>query len=93
MSIGRKEGVTFEDSGETVVILDESGSELTSLNPVGSVIWHAFDGQRDVRQLAADLVGRFDGVSEEQLAVDIEAFVAELAEADLVDVGRPEADA
>lgn len=93
MGIGRKEGVTFEDSGDTVVILDEAGSELTSLNPVGSVIWHALDGRRDVTQLAADLVHHFDGVTEGQLAADIEAFVGELAAADLVDLDRPEADA
>ncbi len=93
MGIGRKPGVTFEDSGDMVVILDESGSELTSLNAVGSVVWHEFDGQRDVEQLAADLSDRFEGISQEELASDIGLFVDELAEAELIDVDRPEADA
>ncbi len=93
MGIGRKSGVTYENSGDIVVILDEAGSELTSLNAVGSIVWHELDGHRNVEQLAADLLNRFEGVTAEELAVDIELFVGELAEADLVDIDRPEADA
>lgn len=86
MGVRRRNGVTYESSGDTVLILDMDGTELTSLNPVGSLIWKEFDGQRGVAELARDLVDRFEGVDETVLAADIEEFVASLVEADLLEV-------
>ncbi|MEZ5166955.1 MAG: PqqD family protein [Acidimicrobiales bacterium] len=48
--------MTYEPSGDKVVILDRDGTVLTTLNPVGAVIWQASDGRRDVATLARDLV-------------------------------------
>lgn len=86
MGIRRRAGVSYEPSGDTVVILDADGTVLTTLNPVGALIWHHLDGERDVAALARDLVGEFEGVDEETLAADIETFVGELAASSLVDV-------
>ncbi len=84
MGIRRAEGVTFEPSGDSVVILDADGSVITTLNAVGTVIWHELDGERDVAALARDLSERFEGVSESELEADIAEFVASLADAALV---------
>ncbi len=86
MAIRRRPGVTYEPSGDTVVILDADGTAMTTLNAVGAVIWKSFDGERDVAALAKDLVGEFDGATIEQLEADINEFVATLVESDLVDV-------
>lgn len=83
--VRRKEGVTYERSGDTVLILDADGTVLTSLNSVGSVIWDELDGQRCTADLARDLVDRFDGVDEGTLMADIDAFVESLLAADLVE--------
>lgn len=86
MGIRRRAGVSFEPSGDSVIILDADGTVLTTLNPVGAVIWKALDGERDVAALAKDLVADFEGVDEATLADDIEAFVATLVDSSLVDV-------
>lgn len=84
MGIRRSPGVSFEPSGDRVVILDADGTVMTTLNPVGTVIWKALDG-RDAATLAEDLVADFDGVDAATLRADIEEFVAELAAANLVE--------
>ncbi|MDW3217474.1 MAG: PqqD family protein [Acidimicrobiales bacterium] len=86
MGIRRRAGVSYEPSGESVVILDAEGTVLTTLNAVGAVVWKELDGERDARALARDLVGDFDGVDEDELAGDIETFIESLAESSLVDV-------
>jgi len=84
MGIRRCEGVTFEPSGDRVVILDPDGTVMTTLNPVGSKIWAELDGRRTITELAADLAPRFDGVDEATLATDIADFVESLRESGLV---------
>ncbi|GJM39260.1 MAG: hypothetical protein DHS20C19_26270 [Acidimicrobiales bacterium] len=86
MGIRRRAGVSYEPSGESVVILDADGTVLTTLNAVGAVVWKELDGERDARALARDLVVGFDGVDEDELTGDIEAFIGSLVESSLVDV-------
>ncbi len=86
MGIRRREGVTFEASGDRVVILDADATVMTTLNPVASVIWRALDGVRGVQELARDLIHEFEGVGEAELAADIAEFVDSLIAAELVDV-------
>jgi len=84
MGIRRREGVTFEPSGDRVVILDPDGTVMTTLNPIGSKIWTELDGRRTIAELAADLAPEFDGVDEATLAADIADFVETLRESGLV---------
>ena len=86
MGIRRRAGVSYEPSGDAVVILDADGTVLTTLNAVGAMVWKHLDGERDAAALARDLVGEFDGVDEATLVADIEAFIASLVESSLVDV-------
>lgn len=87
MAMKRRDGVHYEASGDGLVILDADGTRLITLNPVGSVIWHALDGRRDAGALAADLVDEFVGVSVEELTTDIEVFIESLVAAALVEDG------
>jgi hypothetical protein len=86
MAVRRRDGVSYEPSGDTVVILDVDGTVMTTLNPIGAVIWKALDGERDAAALAADLSSEFEGVAAEELEGDIDRFIASLAESNLVDL-------
>jgi hypothetical protein len=85
MATRRRDGVTYEPSGDTVVILDADGTVMTTLNPVGAVIWKALDGNRGAAQLARDLRDQFEGVDEKTLTADITEFIASLAQSGLVE--------
>jgi hypothetical protein len=75
----RADHVIWEITGTRAVLLDADGSELITLNPVGTVVWDAIDGRPP--DAIADLIHpRFEGVTREQLATDVRAFLAELEE-------------
>jgi len=80
----RADDVIFEVTGGRAVLLDAAGTELITLNAVGTLVWQGLDGRRTSDQLAADLHARFEGVTREDLANDIAAFVAELKASGLV---------
>ena len=66
-------------AGDRAVLLDASGTELITLNPVGSLVWNELDGVRGPAELAAALHDRFTGVSLDELRADIAEFLDELA--------------
>lgn len=76
--------MTFEVVDGRAILIDGQGTELITLNPVGTLVWNALDGERDSGQLAKDLVATFDGVTAEQLEGDINAFLEELRSSGLV---------
>lgn len=66
-------------AGDRAVLLDASGTELITLNAVGSMVWNELDGVRGPAELAAALHRRFTGVGLDELRDDIAAFLDELA--------------
>jgi Coenzyme PQQ synthesis protein D (PqqD) len=74
----------FEMSGDRAVLLDASGSELITLNAVGSIVWNAMDTPIDMATLAAKLGETFPDVPLDQLRADVEEFVGQLRSAGLV---------
>jgi hypothetical protein len=82
--VKRAEDVIFEVTGGRAVLLDGTGAELITLNPVGTLVWQALDGRRDVTTLARDLHGTFDDVDLERLTGDVAGFVSELESLGLV---------
>jgi hypothetical protein len=75
----RADHVIWEVTGTRAVLLDPDGSELITLNPVGTLVWEAIDGQSP--DVIADLIHpRLEGVTREQLATDVRAFLDELEE-------------
>jgi pyrroloquinoline quinone biosynthesis protein D len=67
---------------ETLVMLLDSG-DFFSLTGTARAIWNLLDGTRDRPALIADLAQRFDA-SQETVTRDVDAFLAELAEAGLL---------
>jgi hypothetical protein len=61
-----------------VVILDARGSELITLNPVGSMLWHALAEPSEPSGLVDRLAGEFPDVDRAQLTSDVQDFVASL---------------
>jgi len=84
MAWQRSPRVVYEVVDGQAVLVDPEGVELLTLNEVGTLIWEALDGRRGPDELAADLVGRFDGVTAEAFARDIAAFLDEVEAAGLV---------
>ena len=80
----RSADVVFDVVVDRAILLDGAGTELITLNAVGTVVWHELDGRRDADELAADLLDRFVGVEFDELRADIAAFLDELAALGLV---------
>ena len=77
--------VETEIDGETVVMELETG-DFFSLSGSALAIWQLIDGTRDRASLAAAVAAEYQ-LRESQLAGEIDAFVADLKAAKLVEGG------
>ncbi len=77
--------VETEIDGETVVMELETG-DFFSLSGSALSIWQLIDGTRDRPSLVAAVAAEFQ-IAEAQLAGEIDAFVADLKAAKLVEGG------
>ena len=84
MAWQRSPRAVYEVVDGQAVLVDPAGLELLTLNAVGTIVWEALDGRRGPAELAADLVGRFTGVSIDELTRDIADFLAEADAAGLL---------
>ena len=66
------------------MLVDPSGTELLTLNPVGTLVWEALDGNSGVEELVDRLLPQFVDVSREELEQDIGDFLEELASSELI---------
>ena len=66
------------------VLVNPSGTELFTLNPVGSVVWGALDGGADLDALVAAVVEACAPVDEAVVRPDVAKFVEELCELGLI---------
>jgi hypothetical protein len=80
----RSAEVTWELADERAVILDAAGSTLTTLNPVGTLVWQFLDEARDDADITDHLARRFPGIERERLQDDAEAFLARLVDGGLL---------
>jgi hypothetical protein len=85
MRYRRATDVTHEEAGERSVLLDGEGANMTTLNPVGSLIWRELDGERSSAELAETLHGQFGDIDQATLQTDIDAFLSQLADDGLVE--------
>ncbi len=61
--------------------------ELFIVNEVGGWLWDRLDGRRRVDDLVADVVAEFE-VSEQQAREDVSLFMAQLADAGLIEIAE-----
>jgi hypothetical protein len=91
MGLRRAPDVTFEIVDGRAILIDTTGTELITLNPVGTLVWNALDGERDAAAVAEELLPTFEGVTRDQLKTDVATFLAEMSDEGLVveaDAGR-----
>ena len=91
MGMRRSPEVTFEVVDGRAILIDSSGTELITLNPVGTLVWNALDGERDVAAVADHLLPTLEGVTKDQLETDVSSFLDEMSKEGLVveaDAGR-----
>ena len=84
MPFRRADDVLFELFEDRAVLLDPAGTELLTLNPMGTLVWQALDEAHEASTLAERLLPEVRGVTGEQLQGDIQAFLLELEDLGLV---------
>ena len=87
-ALRRCEGVVARKiAGETILVPVRGNladmQRIFCLDPVAAFVWEQLDGRRTLAQVRSGVVERFD-VTAEQAGADIQEFVAELAEAALI---------
>jgi len=79
--------VTREIVGETILVPIRGKladmQRIFTLNEVGAYIWTHLDGSRDLEEICQGLETKFD-VRREQAESDLNEFVSELLEAELI---------
>ena len=83
----RAEDAHYEVVEDKAIIIGPDGSELVTLNTLGTLVWESLDGECDLGTLGVELAGRFPAVSRQQLEDDVRTFLGELKRQKLI-VGR-----
>lgn len=83
----REDVVTREIAGETILVPIRGKlvdmQKIFCLDPVAAFIWEHLDGRRTLAAVRDAVLDKFD-VQQERAEADIQEFVAQLAEADLI---------
>jgi hypothetical protein len=80
----RAADVVYEVVEGRAMIVDPSGKEILTLNPVGTLVWEALDGALDVDGLTDQLLPKLTGVTRDVLRRDVATFVDELTTGGLI---------
>jgi hypothetical protein len=73
------DGVLAEVLDGRAAVVDPQGTELITLNPVGSLVWGLLDGRRDVDAVVSGVLQACDPVERATVESDVRAFLSELA--------------
>ncbi len=79
----RAPGTTAERFGDRTLVVDEAGTEVTTLNSVGSIVWWALDGQLDEAGLADVVLAQTTAADSDAVSADVAAFLTSLVAAGL----------
>ena len=71
-------------SGERVVVFHKSTKNSIVLNPTGSWLWEQLEQPRSRQELVERLVERYPDVERQRLADDMEVYLRELTDNELV---------
>ena len=71
-------------SGERVVVFHKSTKNSIVLNPTGSWLWEQLEQPRSRQELVDRLVARYPDVERQRLADDMEVYLRELTDNELV---------
>jgi hypothetical protein len=71
-------------SGERVVVFHKTTKNSIVLNPTGSWLWEQLEQPRSRQELVERLVERYPDVERQRLADDMEVYLRELTDNELV---------
>ena len=83
MILSRSPKIAWRVIEGEAVILSLDTKAFRGLNPVGSRVWELIDGRRSVDEIVEVIVREFD-VTPEQASGDVQTFVRELLDKELV---------
>jgi hypothetical protein len=84
MAWERSPAVIYEIVDGRAVLVDPDGTEIITLNAVGTLVWEALDGTRGAPELATTIAPGLEGVTLPELEHDIGEFLTEVEEAGLI---------
>lgn len=78
------EGILAELVDGRAALVNPAGTELFTLNPVGSVVWGALDHAHDLEGLVEAVLAICEPVAREVVMADVQRFLDELVELGLI---------
>ncbi|MEM9514434.1 MAG: PqqD family protein [Actinomycetota bacterium] len=83
MTYAATEGVSAERSADHIIVLDQQGEVLRTLNAVGALVWEQLPATID--DLVDHVAQQYPAVGRERLAADVGRFLDELVAKGLVE--------
>ncbi|MFN2538032.1 MAG: PqqD family protein [Mycobacteriales bacterium] len=85
---GRRAGLVAVEVGPETVIYDPESEAIHLLDPVGSLVWSALDGDLQLDELSVALAEHF-GVARDEVLSDVLKLVSHLTAVELVVAAEP----
>ena len=85
MQVRRAGDVVHDVVGGRAVLIDGDGREVITLNPTGTLVWQALDGERELEEIARAIHDEVQGATLDQVEADVRAFVTQLLDEGLVE--------
>ncbi|HUC37329.1 MAG TPA: PqqD family protein [Acidimicrobiales bacterium] len=83
-SFRRAEGILSEVLDGKAALVNPEGTELVTLNQVGSVVWEALDGERDLDALVRAVTAACESAEPDVVTADVSRFLDEMCGLGLV---------
>jgi hypothetical protein len=84
MQFRQAPGVIHDELHGHTVLLDRGAVKMLTLNPVGTLVWQLLDDDRTCTELVTLVLPKVQGVTAEQLELDVTSFLDELVRAGVV---------
>ena len=81
--VTRNEECPVREIGQGLVIVAPRGEVTHSLEEIGAFIWKRIDGQKTLKAILEDLLAEYN-VAEDTASRDLQSFVNDLLEAELL---------
>jgi hypothetical protein len=80
----RTPNVLYDLLGEQAVLIDAQGTEIITLNRLGTLVWQALDGEHDANGIVRQVTAMFEDIDPQRITQDVELFLDELNRLSLV---------
>ncbi|GEM_PF-2162020 len=83
----RADKLDWVKAGDEEIILDSDREQYLATNPTGALLWERLAEGADKADLVAALLEHFDDLDPERAADDVDAFLDQLRDLDLLEEG------